>query len=666
MVELMRLIDISFNKKIFLLLLFPLLSFLGFGINGMVSSVATNNEMVKLSKYAKLLSVYSVLVHELQKERGMTAGFLSSKGEKLSSELLRQRNKTIDKIEKKSNYWRNNQFDNKQIQQLNNTINQRLTKLTQIRSNVDTLSIPLSDALTFYTKTNELLLSVATIVTNISTDAEVTKQTVAYYNFLQGKERAGIERAILTATFAADKFNQGMYQKFIRFISEQNTYFYSFNAFANDENKRYFIQKQNDPSIKEVTKLRKIAIDNAILGNFNVDATYWFEKSTNRISVLKNIENKLNQSLLALTKNTQEKAFSTLLFLATYSLAILLLVTIISFYILKELHSQVSDLTSVMSKVSNENDLTVRAKFIGKSELGQIATTLNLTLDKFSGVIGEISTSSTTLATSAEETAQTCEHNSQSLLEQQDEITLIATAIEELSATVKEVAGNTQLAADSAKKADEQSQKGAGVVQGSYHSIESLAAEINNLAQRITSLHESSNNITNVVDVIKSVAEQTNLLALNAAIEAARAGEQGRGFAVVADEVRTLAQRTQQSTSEIESFIAALQSDANSAFSVIENSQKMASDAVESSKNVEQTLGNITDSVSNIFAMTGQVAVAVEEQAMVTLDVAKNVINIEQKAIETTTGSTQITATAKEQARHAITLQDIATMFKIS
>lgn len=662
----MRLIDISFNKKIFILLFFPLLGFLGVGLNAIVSSLATNNEMEQLNKYTKLSSVYSELVHELQKERGMTAGFLGSKGVKFAYKLPSQREKTSSIEEKRLGYWQTNQFDNKQIQRLNDNINQRIKMLAQIRRNVDNLSIPLSEAIAFYTQTNELLLSVSTIISTISTDAAVTKETVAYYNFLQGKERAGIERAVLTGTFALGKFDQGVYQKFIRFLSEQNTYLYSFNAFASDENKRFYSQKQSEPSIKEVEKLRKIAIENANSQNINVDATHWFEQATNRIGVLKDIEDELTNSLLLLTKDTQDNAFNSLLYYIISSLLILLLVAIFSFYILKELHSQVVDLTCVMSKVSDENDLTIRAKFTGKSELGRISTALNATLEKFSGAMNEISTSSTMLAAAAEETSQTCEHNSQSLVEQQDEITLIAAAIEELSATVKEVASNTQLAADSAKEADDQAQGGASVVQDSYHSIERLAEEINNLALRITSLHESSTNITSVVDVIKSVAEQTNLLALNAAIEAARAGEQGRGFAVVADEVRTLAQRTQQSTSEIESFISALQSDANTAYSVIEKSQKMAENAVKNSKNVEQTLGGITQSVSNIFAMTEQVAVAVEEQAMVTQDVAKNVINIEHKSMESATGSTQITTTAKEQAMLAVTLQDISTIFKIS
>ena len=202
-------------------------------------------------------------------------------------------------------------------------------------------------------------------------------------------------------------------------------------------------------------------------------------------------------------------------------------------------------------------------------------------------------------------------------------------------------------------------------MQKSYQSIEALAQDIDGLAIQINSLHESSNNITNVVDVIKSVAEQTNLLALNAAIEAARAGEQGRGFWVVADEVRTLAQRTQDSTAEIESFITSLKSNANAAFNVIESSQAKATAAVDSSKTVEVMLDEISTSVSNIFAMTEQIATAIEEQAVVTQDVAQNVVTVAEKSMGSTTGATEIATTAKEQAKLATTLQDIANSFHI-
>jgi len=469
----------------------------------------------------------------------------------------------------------------------------------------------------------------------------------------------------MSNTFARDNFGSGMLVKFITLVSEQSTYFTNFKAFAHGTNTQFFDQRLQDASVQQVANMRKIALDNKDNGQFGIDSELWFNTITKKINLLKSIEDKLSQDLVQLADDEMSLVQSTLIMQAVKLTALTLIILFITAKIVKDLRFRVSDLKSVMEQVTTHNDLTVKAQHIDESELGQISQSLNGTLGKFSGAINQISTSSSMLAAAAEETSVTCDANSQSLLEQQDEIGLIATAVEQLSATVQEVAGNTQLTADSAKQANEKAESGLNVVQDSYRSIENLASEITNLSEKISSLHESSKNITNVVDVIKSVAEQTNLLALNAAIEAARAGEQGRGFAVVADEVRTLAQRTQDSTSEIESFITTLQTDVNSAYSVIETSKTKANDAVGSSKSVEQLLEGITSSISHIFTMSEQVAVAVEEQATVTQDVAQNVVSVEQKSMETTTGATQIAATAKEQAQLAEALQEVAMSFKV-
>ncbi|PMM37607.1 chemotaxis protein [Vibrio splendidus] len=658
----MNLTDMSFKQKIIALLTLPILGFLWLSVSAISKGVETTSEMSSLNQLTRLSVVYSELVHELQKERGMTAGFIGSQGTKFVSELRAQRTSADNRRNQRTEYWQSAEIDLPQISRLNTEISQSLNQITSIRNRVDSQSIPLSEALGYYTKLNAKLLSVSALIAELSSDATITTETIAYYNFLQGKERAGIERAVLNNTFSKNEFGPGMLVKFISLVTEQNTYFSNFEVLGNPDNVRFFEQQLNDRSVAEVEKLRDVA--ESKMSGFDVDPVYWFAQSTARIVQLKKTENQLADSLIALTDQKTQQAQSAMMGSITMFVVITLFATFISFKAITDLTTRVKDLTRVLSKVRHDNDLTVRATYEGNSELGQISSSLNETLEKFSGVIDSLSQSSLTLASAAEETAQTCQYNSNTLVEQQDQIGLIATATEELSATVSEVAAKTQQTASSAKLADEQSQAGLSTVQHSYQSIETLASEINGLAEKITHLHESSNNINSVIDVIKSVADQTNLLALNAAIEAARAGEQGRGFAVVADEVRTLAQRTQESTLEIEGFISSLQSDVQTAFNVIDNSKKVSSRAVEDSRGVEQTLQDISGAVSEIFSMTEQIATATEEQAVVTQDIAQNVVAVEQKSTESTTGATQIAATAKEQAELATSLKELSNTFK--
>ncbi len=312
-----------------------------------------------------------------------------------------------------------------------------------------------------------------------------------------------------------------------------------------------------------------------------------------------------------------------------------------------------------------EGDLTQRLPVEGKNELTQLAVAFNAFVSKIQDVVRQVAGATSQLAAASEELSATADQTTNQVRRQQNETDQVATAMNEMTATVQEVARNATDAAAAARETDQEASAGRDVVGATIRSIESLASEVENAAGVIQRLSADSEEIGKVLDVIRGIAEQTNLLALNAAIEAARAGEQGRGFAVVADEVRTLASRTQESTHTIQEMIERLQGNASSAVSVMEKGRVQASGSVQQAAKAGESLKTITGAVARITDMNTQIASAAEEQSAVAEEINRNVVNISQAVDETASGSQQISTASDELARLAAELQGMVGQFKV-
>ncbi|MGI2103567.1 methyl-accepting chemotaxis protein [Shewanella frigidimarina] len=619
--------NLNISRKLALLVIPPLLTSILFGGMYLNNEYHTQHRLALVIDLTQIAIINSSLVHELQKERGMSAGFLSSKGQAFKDNLTNQRADTDMQIQRFNLVAQQENFP-QQLQSTYSEVAAAFNQLSQIRKNVTALNISVAEQVSYYTRINTLLLSMVDNAASQSLDSQIAIKLKAFAAFLQLKERAGIERAVLSTTFGRSESPPGSYRKFVTLVAEQQTYAERFIAAASPENIRIFKQAQQDSAMASVDQLREIAFAQDSVAMAQQSPEDWFKISTARIELLTQLEKQFSQDLSQLSQDKLLQATEHMYLNAVVLLLALIFVIVMSMVVSRYLHRSLSVLHKQVLHAGTQFDLTTRLSHQSDDEFGQISIAFNQMMAEFELVITQVRRNALSLVHAVEK-MNGFTHSMQADVEQgSSEAEQVASAMTEMSATVHEIAANAVQVSEASANANIEVQSGNNDVSKTSDAIQLLAKEIADAAQSIERLDKDVQDIVTILAVISSIADQTNLLALNAAIEAARAGEQGRGFAVVADEVRTLAQRSQRSTEDIKAMTERLKAGAATAVSAMQRGQVQAQQSVTESQHAGNELKLIAQHVGVIDSMNQQIAASTHEQSAVAEEVNRNAMKI--------------------------------------
>ncbi|MBI5693065.1 MAG: nitrate- and nitrite sensing domain-containing protein [Verrucomicrobia bacterium] len=536
----------SLSSRLLILVLPPIAGLSFFGIRGTMDKWGTYRAYQVLEKNSAVLQQIGSAVHELQKERGRSAGFLGSKGKQFVAELAEQRQAvdgSLNRLRRLLDHFDPSRFGGSVAGKFQ-AAQEALRQIPDRRKAVDALALPPTESTTFYTQVISSLLEAIVAMSHLSKDAEVADGIYGYVNFLQAKEQAGIERATLSGAFSANEFTPESLRTFNQVSARQDTFLRVFASFASDTQRQFLEDKVKGPAIEAVAEMRRTAATKATTGAFGIAASAWFDAATTRINLMKEVEDRLAADYDANADRIKRDAWRQFLFFALFTSVVILLTCVIAYRTVRAIARQLLTLAGRLS--DGASDLIEAANQVASSSqasasgANQQATSLRET----AGTLEQMSTMTRTNAQAADE--------------------------------AKTLSGQARAAADTG------------------------STEMEVMRQAMDAIKASAANIAKVVKSIDEIAFQTNILALNAAVEAARAGEAGAGFAVVAEEVRALAQRSAQAARETAQMIE----------ESVGNSER----GVDISSRVGRHFQEIVAKARQVDTLVAQIAVACQEQ----------------------------------------------------